>query len=154
MRNFLFHNEKFQRYSECVWTFSLGVCVVVPSPRYNEVCVTVIPVSQGFVAAVERLFPYVTLVLSQQTWPPVIPAAVPALSQRVALHLNTASLHKGPDVFSSLMGLMDRYDVIVEEDTNTSRDFEVYEDFMTQHAQRTNTNLYVIPAGTRLMRDV
>ncbi|KAF3858835.1 hypothetical protein F7725_012036 [Dissostichus mawsoni] len=45
-----------------------------------------------FVSTVERLFPYVTLVLKQQN--------LPAVSQRVALHVNTASLQTGLRAFS------------------------------------------------------
>lgn len=103
-------------------------------------------VFQEFVSAVERLFPHVTLVLGQQTWPPVIPAAVEHLSQRVVLHMETASLQETNRMESlrSLVGLLDKYDVLVEEDTvNCKRDFPVYEDIVSQCAGKTNTNLYV-----------
>lgn len=98
-------------------------------------------------SAVERLFPYLTLVLGQQTWPPVIPAAVKRLSQRVVLHMETASLQetKRMESLRSLVGLLDKYDVLVEEDTvNCKRDFPVYKDIVSQFAGRANTNLYVI----------
>lgn len=98
-------------------------------------------------SAVERLFPYVTLVLGQQAWPPVIPAAVKHLSQRVALHIKTASLPKPARMESlrSLVGLLDKYDVLVEEDTvNCKRDFPVYKEITSEFAGRANTNLYVI----------
>lgn len=101
---------------------------------------------QGFVLAVERLFPYVTLVLRQQTWPPVIPAAVKHLSQRVVLHMETAALQetKRMESLRSLVGLLDKYDVLVEEDTASCRgDFPVYKNIVSQTAGRANTNLYV-----------
>lgn len=98
-------------------------------------------------SAVEKWFPYVTLVLGQQTWPPVIPAAVKHLSQRVVLHMKAASLQKTKRMESlcSLTGLLDKYDVLVEEDTvNCKRDFPVYKDIVSQFAGGTNSNLYVI----------
>lgn len=96
-------------------------------------------------STVERLFPYVTLVLTEQSWPALIPAAVTGLSQRVAIHLNTATLPKGWEAFSSLMGMMDRYDLLVEEDTKSStRVFEVFKGLMNRSTGRANTNLYVI----------
>lgn len=102
---------------------------------------------QEFVSAVDRLFPYVTLVLGQQTWMPGIPAAVKHLSQRVVLHMKTASLQgtKKMDSLRSLVGLLDKYDVLVEEDTvNCKKDLPVYKDIVPQFAGRANTNLYVI----------
>ncbi|KAM9349996.1 protein FAM151A [Symphorus nematophorus] len=70
--------------------------------------------TNAFVSAVETLFPYVTVVLTEQKWPPVLPAAVTGLSQRVALHLNTASLPKEQEALNSLTEMMDRYDLVVE----------------------------------------
>lgn len=93
----------------------------------------------------ERLFPYVTLVLTQQNWPPLIPATVAGLSQRVALHVNTASLPIGQEGLNSLKGMMDRHDLIVEEDTEKSAGaFAVLKGLMAQRTGRANTNLYVM----------
>ncbi|KAM9789890.1 protein FAM151A [Neosynchiropus ocellatus] len=77
---------------------------------------------QEFLSAVERTFPYVTLVLEQRSWPPVIPAAMTGLSQRVALHLRSGGLPKW--ALHSLVKMMDSYDVLVEEGTG-SRDTTV-----------------------------
>ncbi|KAI3375358.1 hypothetical protein L3Q82_021851 [Scortum barcoo] len=101
--------------------------------------------TKEFISAVERLFPHITLVLTEQKWPPVISATVTGLSQRVALQLNTASLPEGQEAFDSLMGMMDRYDLIVEEDTQSSGGaFAVFKGLMAQHTGRENTNLYVM----------
>lgn len=89
-------------------------------------------------------FPYVTLVLTQQTWPPLIPASVTGLSQRVALHLNTASLPK-EEGFQSLVGMMDRYDLIVQEDTEESTAATyVLKQLASQRRGAANTHLYVL----------
>ncbi|XP_032388227.1 protein FAM151A isoform X1 [Etheostoma spectabile] len=104
-----------------------------------------------FVSAVERLFPYVTLVLSEQTWPPRVP--VTGLSQRVALHLNTASLPEGQETRDSLMAMMDRYDLIVEDTRSRAGAFEVFKGLMSQRAGRANTNLYVISDGLQRPRN-
>ncbi|XP_062285114.1 protein FAM151A [Scomber scombrus] len=69
-----------------------------------------------FVSTVEELFPYVTIVLTEQSWPPLVPLTVSGLSQRVALHLSAVSLPKKEQESHSLMEMMDRYDIIVEED--------------------------------------
>ncbi|XP_008303865.1 protein FAM151A-like, partial [Stegastes partitus] len=96
-----------------------------------------------FVSTVERLFPYVTFVMAEQKWPLVIPAAVAGLSQRVALHLNSASLPTGQEELHSLMEMMDRYDFILEADTKTNTDaLTVLIRLMTQRTRR--ANLYVI----------
>ncbi|XP_068594332.1 protein FAM151A [Cebidichthys violaceus] len=95
--------------------------------------------TKEFVSTVERLFPYVTLVLTE----PLIP--VTGLSQRVALHLSAASLPSGQEAHDSLMGMMDRYDLIVEEDTKSRAGvFSVFKGLISQRAGRANTNLYVI----------
>lgn len=100
---------------------------------------------QEFVSSVERLFPYVTLVLTQQSWPPLIPATVADLSQRVALQLNEASLPKGQKALSSLEGLMDRYDLIVEEHTEANTDAVAFlKGLMAKKTGRSDTSLYVI----------
>ncbi|XP_073347498.1 protein FAM151A [Pagrus major] len=97
-----------------------------------------------FVSAVERLFPHITLVLTEHNWPPVIPATVTGLSQRVALHLNTASLPEEQEAMNPLMGLMDRYDLLVEEDTRRNAGaFTAFKRLMAERTERTNTNLYV-----------
>lgn len=99
---------------------------------------------QEFVSAVERLFPYITLVLPQQTWP-AIPTFVKHLSQRVALHIKIASLQKSitMETLSSLVGLLDRYDVLLEEDTvNCKIDFSAFKNIQTHFPS--SANLYVI----------
>ncbi|KAE8291420.1 Protein FAM151A [Larimichthys crocea] len=98
--------------------------------------------AKEFISAVERLFPYVTLVLTEQNQP-LVP--VTGLSQRVALYLTTASLPKEQEALNSLTEMMDRYDLIVEEDTKSSAgSVTVFKELMTRRARRTNTNLYVI----------
>ena len=100
---------------------------------------------QEYVSKVQQLFPYITLVLTEQNWPPQIPATVTGLSQRVALHLNTASLPKGKKELHSLLRVMDRYDLLVNVDTKSSAEaFAVLKELMSQHTERANTNLYVI----------
>lgn len=100
---------------------------------------------QEFVSSVERLFPYITLVLTQQSWPPLIPATVAGLSQRVALLLNKASLPKGQKALNSLEGLMDRYDLIVEGHTEENTDAVAFlKGLMAQKTGRSDTSLYVI----------
>ncbi|XP_054452646.1 protein FAM151A [Anoplopoma fimbria] len=95
--------------------------------------------TKEFVSTVERLFPYVTLVLTE----PLIP--VTGLSQRVALHVGTASLPNGQEALHSLMGMMERYDLIVEEDTISSAGaFSAFKGLLSQRAGRANTKLYVI----------
>ncbi|XP_029309269.1 protein FAM151A [Cottoperca gobio] len=91
--------------------------------------------TEEFVSTVERLFPYVTLVMTQQNWP--------ALSQRVALHLNSASLQKGQEAL--LMGMMDRYDLIVEDTLSSAGAFAIFKDLMTRRTGRAKTHLYVLP---------
>ncbi|XP_029687560.1 protein FAM151A isoform X2 [Takifugu rubripes] len=101
--------------------------------------------TQHFMSAVETLFPYVTLVLKQHMWPPAIPTSIKHLSQRVALHIKTTSLQKATraEMLRSLIGLLDRYDVLVEEDTiNCKMDSSVYKDTEVQFVG--STNLYVM----------
>ncbi|KAL7386169.1 hypothetical protein ABVT39_004784 [Epinephelus coioides] len=98
---------------------------------------------EEFVSTVERLFPYITIVLTEQNKPPLTPAT--GLSQRVALHLKTASLPKGEEALNSLMGMMYTYDLIVEEDTKSSAGaLASFKGLMTQRTGRANTNLYVM----------
>ncbi|XP_047444356.1 protein FAM151A isoform X2 [Mugil cephalus] len=101
--------------------------------------------TSDFVSTVERLFPYVTLVQTEQNWPPMVPAPLTGLSQRVAVHLNAASLIKGREQLHVLMGLMDKYDFVVETETNSYAEaFTVLEGLMAQRTGRANTNLYVL----------
>ncbi|XP_018551452.1 protein FAM151A [Lates calcarifer] len=101
--------------------------------------------TKEYVSTVEKLFPYITLVLKEKNWPPQIPATVTGLSQRVALHLNAALLPKGKEELHSLMGMMNRYDLIVEEDTKSSAEvFTVLKGLLSQRRGGANTNLYVI----------
>ncbi|XP_075340392.1 protein FAM151A [Odontesthes bonariensis] len=100
--------------------------------------------SSDFVSITERLFPYVTLVLAGPKWPPLIPAVVTDLSQKVALHLTTASLLQEQEELYSLME-MDRYDFLVELDRNDRPEtFTFLKELMAQRTKSTNTNLYMI----------
>ncbi|CAN9502972.1 unnamed protein product [Ophioblennius macclurei] len=97
--------------------------------------------TQDFVSAVERLFPYVTLVLVEQTWPSGLPAAVSNLSQRVALHLNTESLLRGEKQLHTLTELLERCDIILEGNVEKSvGDFTVLKGLRGSD----KTNLYVM----------
>ncbi|XP_070701341.1 protein FAM151A isoform X2 [Pempheris klunzingeri] len=97
-----------------------------------------------FVSTVEWLFPYVTLVLSELTWPPVIPEVVRGLSQRVAIHVN--AVPEGQEVLSSLMGLLDTYDLIVDEDPSGSAGaLAALKGLVSRRAGRADTHLYVVP---------
>ncbi|KAK2895763.1 protein FAM151A [Channa argus] len=101
--------------------------------------------TEEFVSTVERLFPYVTLVLTERNWPPLIPAVVTGLSQRVALHLNQTSLPRHQEDLHSLTGMMDRYDFVVEENTDSNAEaFTVLKGQMTQRRGRASTHLYII----------
>ncbi|XP_028987574.1 protein FAM151A [Betta splendens] len=101
--------------------------------------------TKEFVSAVERLFPHVTLVLSGGNWPPQLPAVVVGLSQRITLHLNGASVPRRPEELHSLLGGLDSYDIMVEEDKKSNtKAVEVLEGFMSQHGCRANTHLYRI----------
>ncbi|KAM8839492.1 protein FAM151A [Synchiropus picturatus] len=96
--------------------------------------------TQEFVSVVERTFPYVTLVLEQRSWPPVIPSAMTGLSQRVALHLRSRGLPKRE--LHSLVKMMDSYDVLFEEDPG-SRDATVADlkELVTKEGARGNLYL-------------
>ncbi|XP_029929791.1 protein FAM151A [Myripristis murdjan] len=113
-----------------------------PHSRYN---------TQEFVSAVERLFPYVTLVLTEDSWPPQIPTAVRGLSQRLALHLKAQSLPSQEEVPN--MQMTGRYDLIVEEEKEERREedrkssaeaLSGFKERVTQHMGRTDSRLYVI----------
>uniref|UniRef100_A0A3P8SLV6 Protein FAM151A n=1 Tax=Amphiprion percula TaxID=161767 RepID=A0A3P8SLV6_AMPPE len=97
--------------------------------------------TQDFVSTVEKLFPYVTVVLPQQNYPPLIPAAVAGLSQRMALRLN--SLPAGQKELNSLMGMMDKCDFLLEVDTKSDTEASsVLKMLMSQKTGGGNTNLY------------
>lgn len=100
-------------------------------------------VFQDFISTVDSTFPYVTLVLSPQAWPPLIPTSVGGLSQRVALHLNAASLPRQQEEVQTLMDMMDRYDVIVQQDTEENA---VVQQLVGWHRGKTSTHLYLLPA--------
>lgn len=103
--------------------------------------------TNDFISTVDSMFPYVTLVLSQQTWPPQIPTSVGGLSQRVALHLNAASLPQEQGEVQSLMDMMDRYDVIVQQHTEgRAADNAVLQQLMGWRRGKTSTHLYLLPA--------
>lgn len=94
-------------------------------------------------STVERLFPYVTVVLAGHKWPPRIPAAV---SQRVALHLNAASLPTGQEQLYALLGMMDKYDFIIEVDTKKGGEaVAVVKELRAQRAGRASRSLYILP---------
>ena len=112
-------------------------CLWFCSPSQSKVT-TSSSLFQAFASAVDTLFPYVTLVLTEQSWPPVLPAAVTGLSQRVALHLNTASLPEEQEALNSLTEMMDRYDLVVEADA-----LPVFRGRLRQLTVRANTHLYM-----------
>ncbi|CAJ1087349.1 protein FAM151A isoform X3 [Xyrichtys novacula] len=100
-----------------------------------------------FASTVERLFPYVTLVFKELNWPPSAPQTVTglSLSQRPALHLNTAALPKGQETLSFVVDLMDRYDLIVEDDKiNSAGVLADLKQLITQGKRRANTNIYIL----------
>ncbi|XP_070774981.1 protein FAM151A [Enoplosus armatus] len=98
--------------------------------------------TKEFASTVERLFPHVTLVLPGQSWPPLIAAAAAGSSQRVVLHLDVASLPKGPEALHSLVGATGRCDVVVEATKSDAGAVAVFEGLMTRRTGR--ANLYVI----------
>ncbi|XP_041659556.1 protein FAM151A [Cheilinus undulatus] len=97
-----------------------------------------------FVSSVEKLFPYVTLVLQEQTWPPLVPAALTGVSQRVALHLNKGSLPRGWEELIPVMETTDRYDVVVEEDTSSGGAFKEFKRLTMKSKERSDMKLYTI----------
>lgn len=100
---------------------------------------------KDFVSTVDRVFPYVTLILPEQKWPPLIPAAVERLSQRVALHLSAAWLPKDLEGLRSLQEMMERYDFIVELDTKAGQgELTVLKELMSQRSGREQSNLFVM----------
>lgn len=104
-------------------------------------------VFQEFISTVDSLFPYVTLVLTQLTWPPLIPTSVGGLSQRVALHLKELSLPQQQEDVQSLMDMMDTYDVIVQQNTEGgAADGSVLQQLIGYHTGKTSTHLYLLPA--------
>lgn len=96
---------------------------------------------QEFISAVDSVFPYVTLVLTQHTWPPRIPTAVRGLSQRVALHLKAQSLPQQPEDVQSLTDMTDTYDLLVE---GGAADDSVLQQLMSHRTGK--THLYLLPA--------
>ncbi|XP_053186608.1 protein FAM151A [Scomber japonicus] len=97
-----------------------------------------------FVSTVEELFPYITFVLTEQSWPPLVPLTVSGLSQRVALHLSAVSLPKRGQEHHSLVEMMERYDIIVEEDLRGVAEALTRLKVLTGRKERANTKLYVI----------
>lgn len=97
-----------------------------------------------FVSKVETLFPYVTLVLQEPNWPPLTPQSMTGLSQRVALRLN--AVPKGEEALRSVVELMDRYDLIVEDEpgkkAGATSDLKR---LLTQNKKRENTHIYMMP---------
>lgn len=100
-----------------------------------------------FLWTVDSMFPYVTIVLAQQTWPPLIPTSVRGLSQRLALHLKAASLPKEPEEVQSLLNVMGRYDLIVQQDAEgRAEDNSVLQQLLGWHRGKMSTHLYLLPA--------
>ncbi|KAM3604975.1 uncharacterized protein V6R79_018928 [Siganus canaliculatus] len=101
--------------------------------------------TKSFLSAVEKLFPYVTLVLTEQNWPPLVPAAAAGLSQRVALHLNASSMPKEKQkTVDALEEVMDACDVVVEADDGDGL-FAALMELKRNRGETGSTNLYVIP---------
>ncbi|XP_071368315.1 protein FAM151A [Centroberyx affinis] len=104
--------------------------------------------TQEFVSTVERLFPHVTLVLTEQSWPPRTPETAPGSSQRAALRLKAGLLPSGGEELRLLMPMMDRYDLVLEEEEGGGwmerRGKEVLKALLSQRTGRTDTRLYVI----------
>lgn len=93
---------------------------------------------------VEEVFPYVTVVLDEQNWPSVIPAELTGLSQRVAVHLTSASLFKEAQEIP-FMKEMDKYDFVVEVDTtDTPENLTVLKKLMAQETGTAKINLYMM----------
>ncbi|XP_007578428.2 protein FAM151A [Poecilia formosa] len=100
--------------------------------------------TNDFVSTVEELFPYVTVVLAEQNWPPLIPAALTGLSQRLAVHLTSASLLKEPQGLPSLKE-RNQCDFVVEVDTeDTAETFRIMKKLMAQQGGKLKANLYMM----------
>ncbi|XP_038160792.1 protein FAM151A [Cyprinodon tularosa] len=99
--------------------------------------------TNDFVSSLEELFPYVTVVSVEQNWPPLIPAALTGLSQRVAVHLMSASLLKPQEI--PFLEQVDKYDFVVEVDPkHEAQTITILEKLMAQRAGNAKTNLYMI----------
>ncbi|XP_015248606.1 PREDICTED: protein FAM151A [Cyprinodon variegatus] len=99
--------------------------------------------TNDFVSSLEELFPYVTVVSVEQNWPPLIPAALTGLSQRVAVHLMSASLLKPQEI--PFLEQVDKYDFVVEVDPeDEAQTITILEKLMAQRAGNAKTNLYRI----------
>lgn len=102
---------------------------------------------QDFISTVDSVFPYVTLVLSQRTWPPLIPTSVRTLSQRVALHLGAQPLPQRQQDVWFLMDLMDTYDLVVQPSAGGGATAQsVLQQLIGHHTGKTSTHLYLLPA--------
>ncbi|KAK2843980.1 hypothetical protein Q5P01_010639 [Channa striata] len=95
--------------------------------------------TKEFVSTVERLFPYVTLVLTETNWP-LIPAVVTGLSQRLALHLNQTSLPRYQEE-----KMLERYDLIVEGNNDDNVEALIAsKGHMTQRGGGAGTHVYIM----------
>ncbi|XP_032421472.1 protein FAM151A isoform X1 [Xiphophorus hellerii] len=100
--------------------------------------------TNDFVSTVEELFPYVTVVLAEQNWPPLIPASLTGLSQRLAVHLTAASLLKEPQELPSLKE-RNQCDFVVEVDMeDTAETFRIMKKLMAQQGGKSKANLYMM----------
>lgn len=95
-------------------------------------------------STVEELFPYVTVVLAEQNWPPLIPASLTGLSQRLAVHLTAVSLLKEPQELPSLKE-RNQCDFVVEVDMeDTAETFRIMKKLMAQQGGKSKANLYMM----------
>lgn len=90
----------------------------------------------------EEFFPYVTVVLAEQNWLPLTPAAPMGLSQRLAVHLSSASLLKEPQELPSLKE-RNQCDFVVEVNMeDIAETFTIMKKLMAQQGGK--SNLYMM----------
>lgn len=94
-------------------------------------------------AQVEAIFPHVTLVLRQSSWPP--PPPVGGWSLRVALRVDSALLPSNKDV-GGVWSSMEGRDLVVEEGRSQGgRSREgLLKAFSTQYRESTNGRVYFL----------
>lgn len=85
---------------------------------------------------VERLFPCSTLVLTSELTP------VADFSQRLALHLTSASPPQDREL-QSLLTAVDTYDILLEEEEKTTA-VDSLQTLVTQLKDRPKNNVYII----------
>ncbi|KAM4623654.1 protein FAM151A [Polymixia lowei] len=96
---------------------------------------------QQFVSTVERLFPHVTLVLTEGSWPPQITPGLRGVSQRVAVRLRAELIPRRGEELDTLLRMMDKYDFIVDDRDGCIAVLVLIER-MTQRTGSRNTRLY------------